>query len=182
LRQCTDAIAGQVEALKLLVSEFSNFARLPPTRLVPADLNALVAETVALYREHSGIRFEVDLAPDLPALELDREQIKRVVLNLVDNAIAAIEAAPPGPREIRVTTRLDRAMHSVHLEVSDTGTGIEPRARRRLFEPYFSSKRGGSGLGLAIVARIVSDHSGYIRVRDHVPRGTRFVVELPLRA
>ncbi len=182
LRQCTDAIAGQVEALKLLVSEFSNFARLPPTTLAPADLNALVAETVAMYREHRGVRFEVDLAPELPTLELDREQIKRVVLNLVDNAIAAVEAAPPGPREIRVTTRLDRAMQSVHLEVSDTGTGIEPRARRRLFEPYFSSKRGGSGLGLAIVARIVSDHSGYIRVRDHVPRGTRFVVELPLRA
>ena len=115
-------------------------------------------------------------------MEIDREQIKRVVLNLVDNAIAAIEAAGPGAREIQVSTRLDRVMQSVHLEVADSGAGIDPEARRRLFEPYFSSKPEGSGLGLAIVSRIVSDHSGYIRVRDRSPRGTRFIIELPLKS
>jgi two-component system nitrogen regulation sensor histidine kinase NtrY len=181
LAQCTDAITSQVEALKLLVSEFSNFARLPPTQLARADLNAIVAETLAPYQEKRTIRCVLDLERDLPLLELDREQIKRVILNLVENAIAALDAAPGEPRELRVVTRHDRAMQSVHLEVADTGTGVDPRARRRLFEPYFSSKRGGSGLGLAIVSRIVSDHSGYVRVRENVPRGTRFIVELPLR-
>ena len=181
LEQCTDAITGQVEALRLLVSEFSNFSRLPPTDLAPADLNALVAETISMYHEEGSIRFATDLDPSLPEVGLDREQIKRVVLNLVDNAIAAIEAAGAGPREIRISTRLDRAMQSVHLEVADSGAGIDPEARRRLFEPYFSSKPDGSGLGLAIVSRIVSDHSGYIRVRDNAPRGTRFIIEFPLK-
>jgi two-component system nitrogen regulation sensor histidine kinase NtrY len=181
LAQCTDAITGQVEALKLLVSEFSNFARLPPTQLARADLNSIVAETLAPYQEKRTIRCVLDLERELPLLELDREQIKRVILNLVENAIAALDAAPGEPRELRVVTRHDRAMQSVHLEVADTGIGVDPRARRRLFEPYFSSKRGGSGLGLAIVSRIVSDHSGYVRVRENVPRGTRFIVELPLR-
>ena len=182
LEQCTDAITGQVEALRLLVSEFSNFSRLPPTDVASADLNALVTETLSMYREDRSIDFASDLDPSLPEVDIDREQIKRVVLNLVDNAIAAIEAAGPGPREIRVSTRLDRAMQSVHLEVADSGAGIDPEARRRLFEPYFSSKPEGSGLGLAIVSRIVSDHSGYIRVRDRSPRGTRFIIELPLKS
>jgi two-component system nitrogen regulation sensor histidine kinase NtrY len=181
LRQCTEAITGQVEALKLLVAEFSNFARLPATDPAPSDLNALVAEVVAMYREHRSVRFTSLLASDLPTLDLDREQIKRVVLNLLDNAIGAVEAVEEGPREIRVRTRVDRAVGTVTLEIADTGVGIPTGDRARLFEPYFSTKREGSGLGLAIVSRIVSDHSGTIRLRDNTPRGTRFLIELPLR-
>ena len=181
LEQCTDAITGQVEAMKLLVSEFSNFSRLPTAKLAPAELNAIVAETVDMYQENRDVEFSTDLDPQVKRLDLDREQIKRLILNLVDNAIAAVEVAGEGPRRVSVSTRLDRAMQTVHLEVADTGTGIDPEARRRLFEPYFSSKRDGSGLGLAIVSRIVSDHSGYIRVRDNQPRGTRFVIEFPVR-
>ncbi|MFQ5699958.1 MAG: ATP-binding protein, partial [Myxococcota bacterium] len=122
-----------------------------------------------------------ELDPALPLLDLDREQIKRVILNLIDNGIAAIEEAGPGPREIRVITRSDPAPGAVHLEVTDTGLGIPADLRSHLFEPDFSTKRSGSGLGLAIVKRIVSDHSGYIRVREQQPRGTRFQIGLPVR-
>ncbi|MFQ5513382.1 MAG: ATP-binding protein [Myxococcota bacterium] len=181
LRECTAAITAQVDALKLLVSEFSNFSQLPATEPVPTDLNALVRETTALYAAHPGVHVRSELAADLPPLDLDREQIKRVLLNLIDNAIAAIESCADGPREVRVCTRIERAVGIVHLEVADSGCGIPPQDRARLFEPYFSTKRSGSGLGLAIVSRIVSDHSGYIRVRENKPRGARFMIELPAR-
>jgi two-component system nitrogen regulation sensor histidine kinase NtrY len=181
LESCTDSITSQVDALKLLVSEFSNFARLPATDPAPTDLNQLVADTVAMYQEDRRIEFETSLHPAVPKLDLDREQIKRAILNLIDNSIGAIEAAGDGPRRIRVSTVLDPAVGTVHLEVSDTGCGIPIQDRGKLFEPYFSTKRQGSGLGLAIVSRIVSDHSGYIRVRDNRPRGTRFIIELPVR-
>jgi two-component system nitrogen regulation sensor histidine kinase NtrY len=92
-----------------------------------------------------------------------------------------VERDPDGPGEIRVSTRYDRALQTVHLEVADTGVGVSPDARLRMFEPYYSSKPSGSGLGLAIVSRIVSDHSGYVRVRDNSPRGSRFIIELPVR-
>ncbi len=181
LNECTDAITSQVQALKLLVSEFSNFAQLPATDPTPTDLNQLVTETVTMYHENPGIEFKTELAPALPKLDLDCEQIKRVILNLVDNAIGAIDACDNGLRKVRVSTRLDRAVGIVHLEVADTGCGVRPEDRARLFEPYFSTKHNGSGLGLAIVSRIVSDHSGCIRVRENKPRGCRFIVELPAR-
>jgi two-component system nitrogen regulation sensor histidine kinase NtrY len=134
-----------------------------------------------MYQGKPSIELRTELAPDLPELDLDREQIKRVILNLMDNAMGAIEACDEGPREIRVSTRLDRAVGIVHLEVADTGCGIPREDRARLFEPYFSTKHNGSGLGLAIVSRIVSDHSGYIRVRENKPRGSRFSIELVAR-
>jgi two-component system nitrogen regulation sensor histidine kinase NtrY len=181
LEQCTDAITSQVDAMKLLLSEFSSFAELPATDPVPTDLNALVADTVGMYEGKQSITFDIDLDPDLPQLDLDREQIKRVVLNLVDNAIGAIDAAGSGRREIGVSTRLDAEVGIVHLEVADTGVGIRAEDRGRLFEPGFSTKADGSGIGLAIVSRIVSDHSGYVRVRANEPRGTVFAIELPVR-
>ncbi|MEE9280382.1 MAG: ATP-binding protein [Myxococcota bacterium] len=180
LVQCTDAITSEVGAMKNLLSEFSNFARLPAIDPSPTDLNKLVSDTVAMYRGRSSIRFETDLAADLPLFDLDPEQLKRVILNLVANAMAAIDEAEGEPRLIHVSTRLDGAVGTVQLEVADTGCGVSPEDRARLFEPYYSTKRSGSGLGLAIVSRIVSDHSGYIRVRSNRPRGTRVIVELPM--
>jgi two-component system, NtrC family, nitrogen regulation sensor histidine kinase NtrY len=181
LEQCTDAITAQVEAMKVLVSEFSKFATLPATDPTPTDLNALVSEAIAMYKGKPSIEFSARLAEDLPELDVDREQIKRVILNLVDNAMGAIEAAGPGPRAIAISTRIDRAVGTVQLEVADTGCGVRPEDRSRLFQPGFSTKQNGTGIGLSIVSRIVSDHSGHIRVRSHQPRGTRFVVELPAR-
>jgi two-component system nitrogen regulation sensor histidine kinase NtrY len=181
LAQYTDSIISQVEAMKLLLSEFSDYARLPATDPSPTDLNVLATEIVEMYRENRSIEFQMELDDSLPKLDLDREQIKRVILNLIDNGIAAIEEAGQGPGQIEVSTRRDRALGTVRLEIADSGVGIRPEDRHRLFEPYFSTKRDGSGLGLAIVSRIVSDHSGYIRVRERKPRGTRFVIELPAR-
>ena len=181
LRESTDAITAEVDAMKHLLAEFSSFARLPATDPVPTDLNKLVAEVVELYRGNTTIEFTAELDPAVPMLDLDRLQIRRVILNLIDNAVAAIDEAGPGPREVRVSTRLDGAVGTIHLQVADTGAGIRPEDRARVFEPGFSTKRAGSGLGLAIVSRIVSDHSGYVRVAASRPRGSRFIVELPVR-
>jgi two-component system nitrogen regulation sensor histidine kinase NtrY len=181
LRECTDAITGQVDAMKLLLSEFSNFARLPATDPVRTDLNGLAQEAVALYKGKASIRLRTELAADLPELDVDREQIKRVLLNLIDNAIHSIDTAEPGPRELCVATRFDQSVGTVQLEVADTGCGIRPSDRARIFQPGFSTKEGGTGIGLAIVSRIVSDHSGTIRVRPNEPRGARFLIELPAR-
>ncbi len=181
LRESTDAITSEVDAMKHLLAEFSSFARLPATDPVPTDLNKLVAEVVGLYRGNTTIEFTTELDPAVPMLDLDRLQMRRVILNLIENAVAAIDAAEPGPRIVRVSTRLDSAVGTLHLQVADTGAGIRPEDRARLFEPGFSTKLAGSGLGLAIVSRIVSDHSGYIRVAANRPRGSRFLVELPVR-
>ena len=135
-----------------------------------------------MYRGRASIRFHTALDPELPRLDLDGEQIKRVILNLIDNAIHAIDAAGPGPREIRVETNFDRELGVARLEIVDTGTGIAGEERLRIFQPDYSTREGGTGIGLAIVARIISDHSGTIRVQPNKPRGSRFVIELPVRA
>jgi two-component system nitrogen regulation sensor histidine kinase NtrY len=178
--ECVDAITTQVESLKMLVDEFSNFARLPTARPEPGDLNHMVREAVVSYAGTEDVTFETRLDPELPTVDLDREQIRRMLTNLVDNAIAAVRLRP-GPGHIRMATVYDAPLQIVRLEVEDDGPGISPEDRRRIFEPYFSTKKQGTGLGLAIVSRIVADHHGYIRVQAARPRGSRFVVELPVR-
>jgi two-component system nitrogen regulation sensor histidine kinase NtrY len=180
--ECTRTIVTQVEELKTLVNEFATFARMPSGEHTPEDLNALIEEAMLLFREgHRHIRFSFDPDPALPLLALDREGIKRAVINMLDNAVAAL--SPPNGAEPRidVRTRYHRAHGIVALEVADTGCGIDPNARTRLFEPYFSTKQGGTGLGLAIVSTIVADHQGFVRVKDNEPRGSRFVIELPVK-
>jgi len=184
--ECVDAITSQVEGLKLLVNEFSNFARLPAASPVPDDLNRLVREAVARYEGVEGLALVTDLEPTLPPVELDREQIGRLLTNLIDNAIAAVRqraAEEPGfVGRIELRTVYDAPLRAARLEVVDDGIGIRPEDRRRVFEPYFSTKPHGTGLGLAIVSRIVTDHRGYVRIHDVVPRGARVIVELPVSA
>ena len=177
LDKCTTTIIQQVVELKNLVDEFSQFARLPAAQPAPNDLNEIIQEALFLFKEgHNQIRFEFR-QDVLPALELDREQIKRVLINLLDNAVAAVDENG----EIQISTAYDRARSSVYLEVADNGCGLEPEVRARIFEPEFSTKKQGTGLGLTIVNQIVEDHRGYIRVRPNEPRGTRFVIEFPAR-
>jgi two-component system nitrogen regulation sensor histidine kinase NtrY len=177
--ECTRTIIKQVDELKTLVNEFSMFARMPAANPSPNDLNEIVAETLSLYKTgHRHIAFASSLDERLPTLEIDRDQIKRVIINLIDNAVAAIEEGG----DVRIETQFVEDMQLARLEVSDTGGGIPPEAKQRLFEPYFSTKKSGTGLGLAIVSNIVADHNGYIRVKDNTPRGTRFVIELPVKA
>ncbi len=175
--ECTQIISDQVDVIKNLVNEFSRFARLPHLSLAPHDLNALVQEALALYQEvqpRITLKFQPD--PALPLISFDQEQIKRVLLNLVDNALAAI----PDTGAITLSVRGEPQFDRVKLVVADTGVGISERDKGRVFEPYFSTKRGGTGLGLAIVHSIVADHHGHIRVEDNQPQGARFIIELPL--
>ena len=182
LEECTHTIIGEVEDLKRLVNEFSGFARMPQINPVPGDLNALAEEAVNNFRGgHPQVNFALSLAPGLPAIAIDREALKRALVNLLDNAVAAMAAGPNGePARIEVSTSVHGA-GVVTLEVADNGPGIEPRLRTRIFEPYFSTKNGGTGLGLAIVSTIVTDHHGFVRVRDNRPRGSRFVLEFPIK-
>jgi two-component system nitrogen regulation sensor histidine kinase NtrY len=186
--ECTRTIVNQVEGLKTLVNEFATFARLPAGEHTPENLNVLVEEAVVLFREgHRDIRFEFDADGAVPLLPLDREGIKRAIINMLDNAVAAVGTANGnggangGKARIEMRTRYDRGHGLVALEIADTGCGIPPEVRPRLFEPYFSTKQGGTGLGLAIVSTIVADHRGFVRVKDNEPRGSRFVIELPVQ-
>jgi two-component system nitrogen regulation sensor histidine kinase NtrY len=174
--ECTTTIVAEVESLKGLVDEFSQFARMPAPRAVPADLHALLEDTLALYNGlFADVRFERAFASALPRVRIDIEQMKRVVINLIDNAVEAM-----GRRgTITLETRHEPANHVVRLVVSDDGPGIPAEDRDKLFMPYYSTKRRGSGLGLAIVRRIVAEHGGSIEVGDNEPRGARFTIELP---
>ena len=173
--ECTQAIVQEVESLKNLVDEFAQFARLPAVNLQPGSLDAVIDHTLSLYDGFAGVTIDKRLAPDLPAVRLDPAQMKRVLINLVDNAIEATEKKGT----VIISTEFDRTHGRVRLGVADDGPGIAAEDRDKLFVPTFSTKRRGSGLGLAIVNRIVQEHQGTIRVEDNVPKGARFVVELP---
>ncbi len=175
--KCTSTIIQQVEDLKNLVNEFSQFARLPAAELTANDLNEIVKEALFLFKEgHKGINFQFHKG-EIPSLDLDRDQIKRVLINLLDNAVAAVEEKG----EIQIATSYAPASGVALLEVADNGCGLAPEIRERIFEPYFSTKKEGTGLGLHIVNAIVADHRGNIRVRSNEPKGTRFIIELPAR-
>ena len=174
--ECTVTIVGEVESLKGLVDEFSQFARMPSPRTIPTDLAQLITDTISLYRGiFSDVRIDQRFAPGIPLVRLDAEQMKRVIINLVDNAIEAMERRG----HIVVETQLDPSNSLVRVVIADDGPGIPPAEREKLFLPYYSTKRRGSGLGLAIVRRIIAEHGGSIEVGDNTPTGTRFTIELP---
>jgi two-component system nitrogen regulation sensor histidine kinase NtrY len=173
--ECTSTIVGEVESLKGLVDEFSQFARMPTPRTLPTDLRELIVNTLALY---DGLFTDVTIEQrfaDTGPVRLDPEQIRRVIINLVDNAVEAMERRG----NISVETQSDKPNHLVRIVVADDGPGIPASEREKLFLPYYSTKGRGSGLGLAIVRRIIAEHGGNIDVGDNVPRGTRFTIELP---
>lgn len=176
LGECTNAIVSEVDALKNLVDEFAQFARLPAANLAPGSLHDVIDQALSLYDGlFSGVTVERRLGADIPPVRLDSGQMKRVLINLVDNAIEA--TGKQGT--VTISTEFDRGQGRVRLGVADDGPGIDPEDRDKLFVPNFSTKKRGSGLGLAIVNRIVQDHYGAIRVEQNQPRGAKFVVELP---
>ena len=175
--ECTQMIIDHVELIRNLVNEFSKFARFPAANPEKCKLPPIIDESVALFREgHLNVHFEVHVPPDLPLLNLDRFQIKQAVINLVDNAISAMG----GKGTITFAAAHDPTRKIVHLDIADTGPGIPHRDKARLFEPYFSTKKTGMGLGLSIVSTIIADHKGTIRVQDNPPKGTVFIIELPV--
>ena len=174
--ECTSTIVGEVESLKGLVDEFSQFARMPSPKAAPTDLHQLIGESLALYNGIcTDVTIEHRFAGDVPLVRLDAGQIRRVIINLVDNAIEAMERRG----RIVVETARDQPNNVVRIVVADDGPGIPAAEREKLFLPYYSTKRRGSGLGLAIVRRIIAEHGGSIEVGDNTPRGTRFTIELP---
>ncbi len=178
LRECAATISREVESVKTLADEFSQFSRFPKAQMVPCDLNAVVRNGLDVFDGRlDGIDVRADLAPDLPRVNLDPDQFKRVVVNLVDNAAEAMRDAMV--KRLMVVTRVTTE-DSVELLVTDTGCGISAGDKEKLFLPYFSTKNRGTGLGLAIVSHILSEHGGRIRVEDNRPSGTRFFVEVPV--
>jgi two-component system nitrogen regulation sensor histidine kinase NtrY len=175
--ECTGMIVKSVDEIKSLVDEFSNFARMPAAQPTANNLNDIIRESLTLYQEaHRGISFSFKPDDSIPLLQLDRDQMKRVLINLLDNAVAALNGE--GTVEIESIHNPELAM--VTFVVADTGHGIAAEDKSRLFEPYFSTKKSGTGLGLAIVNTIISDHHGFIRVKDNIPKGTKFIIELPV--
>lgn len=179
-RECTGTIVNQVNVLKNLVDEFSKFARLPLSNPVSVDLNDVLVEPVFLFKDaHKDIDIEFVRNPVLPLVMADAEQIRRVMVNLLDNAVAAIAQAGRNG-EIKITMDLTGDGKKVRVEVADNGVGIEPRDRMKLFEPYFSTKKAGMGLGLTIVSSIMNDHGGIVGIRDNDSGGTVVYFEIPL--
>jgi two-component system nitrogen regulation sensor histidine kinase NtrY len=176
VREGSSTIVKEVKTLKTLVDEFSGFARMPAANPTAANLHEIIDSAVGLYQgTYPEVRFDRNYDDALPSARLDKEQMKRVFVNLIDNALEAMDRHG----EIEVATRYLAHLQMMRVEVADDGPGIPPEDKEKLFLPYFSTKKRGTGLGLAIVNRIISDHHGYIRVEDNQPRGTRFIIELP---
>lgn len=179
-KECTTMIIRQVDDMKNLVNEFSNFARLPQSRPVLASLQLVIDEVFTLYRQaHPQIQFVSNADTDLPQFKFDPSQLKRVLLNLVDNSVGAMAKQKEGA--IEISTKFDAEIKTVRITVADTGPGIPAADRNRVFEPYFSTKETGTGLGLPIVKRIIEDHNGFIRALANEPKGTKMVIELPIQ-
>ena len=176
LEESVAIIVREVGKMQSLVDEFSRYARMPGPQLAATAIDGLVSEVVALYRDvKPGVVIQTAIAPAIGEIWVDPEQLRRVLINLLDNALEATE--PPGDVEVRAERRGERLI----LEVADAGTGIAEDDRGKLFLPFFSRKKRGTGMGLAIVHRIVSDHNGSIRVSANQPRGSIFTIELPAR-
>ena len=179
IEEGTATIIREVQSLKAMVDEFSQFARLPSAKLEPGDVNDVIRQVILLYEDRlHDIQIESELDASLPEVLLDAEQLKRVFVNLIDNAVEAFETSQR-EKIITVRTRYEAARDLVTCEVSDNGRGIPASDLQRLFQPYFSTKGRGTGLGLAIVHRIVTEHQGKIRAVANRPRGSRFTIELP---
>lgn len=170
-------IVQESRTIKSLVDEFSNFARMPSVRLQSADLHTIIKQTISLFTGiFSEIEFEVLYSPDVPSpLLIDPDQMRRVFINLIDNAIDAMNKKG----KITISTSFDKIQHKVKIEIADFGPGIAKREREKLFHPHYSTKKKGTGLGLAIVNQVVSEHNGSIEVEENKPQGAKFIIQIP---
>ena len=179
IHDCAQTIGSSVETVRTLVDEFALLARFPASHPEPADINSIVESALGMFDGRlDGIRVHRLLADDLPRALADADAMKRAIANLVDNAAEAMQDSLV--KEIQITTAIAADREFIEITVSDTGHGVTPELKQKLFLPYFSTKKRGTGLGLAIVSRIVEDHHGSIRVEENRPVGARFIVELPV--
>jgi two-component system nitrogen regulation sensor histidine kinase NtrY len=176
--ECTQLIVKQVEYLQQMVTEFSSFAKLPDVTLEYDDLASLLEEMVTLFQNsHASIIWDYDLVSELPRFKFDRSAMKRVLINVFTNAVEVLKEIPEP--KVQVKALYDTSSKNVILEIHDNGPGFTSEERSRMFEPYFSKKKGNTGLGLTIVKSIVNDHRGFVEVKPNTPQGSIFIVELP---
>jgi hypothetical protein len=181
IRKCAETVGSSVETVRTLVDEFALLARFPASQPEPTDINGIVESALAMFDGRlDGIRVRKHLGEDLPRVLADSDAIKRAISNLVDNAAEAMQDSLV--KEIQIATHAAEERDAVEIVISDTGHGVTPELKEKLFMPYFSTKKRGTGLGLAIVSRIIEDHHGSIRVEENRPVGARFTVELPVVA
>jgi PAS domain S-box-containing protein len=181
VEESTETILSEVRSLKAMVDEFSKFAKLPDTKLETGNLNDVVKRTISLYKDRlEDIEIISLLDENLPCCLLDKEQMKQVLVNLIENAIEAFEGIDGNNKTIIVSTKFNEKQGKIFAEVADNAKGISPKDFPKLFQPYFSTKARGTGLGLTIVNRILSEHGGKIKVTKNFPKGTRFIIELPV--
>jgi two-component system nitrogen regulation sensor histidine kinase NtrY len=179
VQECSRLIEREVATLAALVNEFSEFVRFPSAKLAPADANLVVTEAIEIFSGRlDGITLKTKLSENLPPIRADASLLRSVIVNLIDNAAESMENSPF--REIRVATFALSDAETIAISVEDTGQGISPEDKDKLFLPHFSTKERGTGLGLAIAARIVAEHGGSIHVEDNHPVGSRFLIELPI--
>jgi two-component system nitrogen regulation sensor histidine kinase NtrY len=182
VHESTRSIVEHVEIIKRLANEFSEYGRMPTAQFVPTDVETLLRNLIHSHKaDHPDIEFSFTVAERIPEMLLDPVQMRGVFMNILANSEAAVRSPelPDQVRRIDVAARFDRKISRAEIEFSDTGTGIPAQDKNRVFEPYFTTKKGGTGLGLAIASSVISDHQGEIRVFDNTPRGTRFVISLP---
>jgi two-component system nitrogen regulation sensor histidine kinase NtrY len=175
LLESTASIEREVGGLKQLIDEFSQFARMPQIEPKPVEFAQMVESVLSLYKGLPDVEWQVDLDPSIGEVRLDAQQMRRALINLIDNAVAAMNERGT----IHVSSSASAGNGTVRLEVADSGPGIPAGDRDKMFAPYFSTKKRGTGLGLAIVHKVVTDHHGTIRIEDNAPRGARFVIVLP---
>ena len=173
----TKAIIKEVESLKNLVNDFSRFGKMPEIKKAPLRISAIIAEVIDLYKDYKDVQLAMSLKGEETPVELDAEQFKRVLINLVGNAIQAMQ----NQGKIDFSIEHDMPSNRVRIDIADNGPGIREEDKEKLFLPYFSTKKDGTGLGLAIASKVVTEHRGYIRIRDNSPRGTIFSIELPIK-
>src|SRR5581483_4374103 len=179
VRTCAENISSAAETVRNLVNEFATLARFPASQPEPANINAVVQSALAMFDGRvEGIHIRTRLSNDLPQVMADSDAMKRAIANLVDNAAEAVQDCVI--KEIEISTGLLPGNEAVEISVADSGPGVTPEIKERLFLPYFSTKKRGTGLGLAIVSRIIEDHQGSIRVEENDPVGARFIIELPV--
>jgi two-component system nitrogen regulation sensor histidine kinase NtrY len=181
-KESVRSIVEHVEIIKRLANEFSEYGRMPSARFAPTDIEVLVRGAFESFKcNHPDVNFKYILTQKPPEMLLDPDQIRGVLINILTNAVAAVGANKLTEESPYIEVRLDfdRSYQVARLEIADNGAGIAAEDKIRVFEPYFTTKKGGTGLGLAIVSAVVAEHYGEVSVNDNEPRGARFVISLP---
>lgn len=173
----TKTIIKEVESLKRLVNEFSRFGKMPEINKTSVLISTIIDGVVNLYKDYKGVEIKVSRQGDEPYVELDAEQFKRVIINIVDNAIEALQ----GKGKIDIVVGHNMRENRIYVDIKDNGPGIREEDKEKLFLPYFSTKKDGTGLGLAIASKVIKEHKGHIGITDNKPRGTIFTIELPVK-